>query len=1348
MTDAQVKFQLLCFLAFSIEPSSHQQLEHLALDKGVGSSRMNRLLRQLESSQDIFQQSGFWLSIYGITAKGLLTLFELFRQEKTVELAKALRRATDPCQRLHLGILMKAVSFDWGLNADGVASLADEETWREYASEKCTTYLLLASEQSKWNAFIETFHPAFLQEFGETYRRNWPLLNPAYEISPSLWEKICEAYPLEERPVVQDWMLFYREFMCKGNPKAILGKMHEGTYYHAIMQSIVAMQENPNTAIARDYAIKALRLSGKRRAFDEFFCGWFYGLALLRDNSRESMKRLQGMAKLNRTNNGLSWLIGAVGTSMDIRSEINDVLPKEGTYLLSSLFCVLLAKNYGLIKGLGEYAGALGKLETLCPVFGLEIAHLKGLQTPEKRLAEKFQMKSMLPAYTIKPDWEIALDRLTKQESARLAQQRPPTAIRQTRVAYYPKWNYDTIDMRLQKSRDGVHWTKGSNLTLSSFLKKDNEWMSETDRAVAKAYSKPWIYVNRWELNWFQALEALIDCPSVFDPEDPQKRIEIVRHTFRLEVSQNERGFEIHNNIPQKAFTDRHGYYAWKETETRWKVLHLSPEDMELWSSIKNLPQLPKQAQPKLTKLLEVVSHTTPVMSELLKDSTTLAKRQGDSKMTFRIQPTGDSQYSIRAFVKPLAGSSLVCEPGQGLAFIATQAGDETVQVERNLPLEKEHFEAMLNALEPLESCRSDRNEWVTGPAECLSFLEIIRENADKAVAEWPEGEKLAVTKQKLSLDALKLSVSQMGHWFEVEGKIRLDKNSVLTISQLLEKIREAKGDFIQLGEKEYVALTAGLKKQLSTLESFAKQAGKGKARVSVFNAGVLEDMESAGVSLDADEAFRSVLERIRQAEELNPEIPKGLNATLRPYQEEGFQWMARLSSWGAGALLADDMGLGKTLQTIALLLSRAAEGPALVVVPTAVLYNWQQELARFAPSLNAILFNTQDREEVIKQAKAGDVVLVTYGVLSTEIENISRREWATAVLDEAHSIKNRNTKMSKAAMQIKSAARIMLTGTPLQNHLSELWNLFEFANPGLLGSFLDFSERYVIPIEKNHDRERQRLLKRLIAPFILRRTKDEVLEELPQKTEITVKVELSEEERALYERLREQASVGLESGQINTVQALSELMNLRQAACNPRLVDSGLKIPSSKTTAFMDLVEELRMSGHRALVFSQFTSHLALIKEALDARSIPYLYLDGSMGSGERQKLVERFQKGDAPLFLISLKAGGIGLNLTAADYIIHLDPWWNPSVEDQASDRAYRIGQQKPVTIYRLIAQKTIEEKIIRLHATKKSLADALLEGTDMSNRLSRDEILNLLASADNDENLPQSAPTQENY
>lgn len=350
---------------------------------------------------------------------------------------------------------------------------------------------------------------------------------------------------------------------------------------------------------------------------------------------------------------------------------------------------------------------------------------------------------------------------------------------------------------------------------------------------------------------------------------------------------------------------------------------------------------------------------------------------------------------------------------------------------------------------------------------------------------------------------------------------------------------------------------------------------------------------------------------------------------------------------------------------------------------------------------------------------------------MAGDIEILETRDWNVAVLDEAHTIKNRETKMSKAAMALTADMRVLLTGTPLQNHLSEIWNLFEFANPGLLGSYGQFSERFILPIEKDRNRERQRLLKRLLSPFILRRTKSEVLNELPEKTEMTLRVCLSNEERALYEQLREEASVSLETNQVGAIEALTYLTRLRQAACHPRLVNSRLALPSSKTKAFLDLSDELQAGGHRALVFSQFTSHLALIREALDEKGIRYLYLDGSHSASQRKKLVEEFQQGTMPLFLISLKAGGTGLNLTAADYVIHLDPWWNPAIEDQASDRAYRIGQEHPVTIYRLIAENTIEEKILRLHATKKSLADALLDGSDMSGRLSRDEILQLLSA-----------------
>lgn len=356
-------------------------------------------------------------------------------------------------------------------------------------------------------------------------------------------------------------------------------------------------------------------------------------------------------------------------------------------------------------------------------------------------------------------------------------------------------------------------------------------------------------------------------------------------------------------------------------------------------------------------------------------------------------------------------------------------------------------------------------------------------------------------------------------------------------------------------------------------------------------------------------------------------------------------------------------------------------------------------------------------------------MVLVTYGVITEEIERLEKLRFATAVFDEAHNIKNRDTKAFKSCHRLQADFRIMLTGTLLQNHLTEIWSLFEIAVPGLLGTYNSFSERFVIPVERDHDMSQQRTLKRIVSPFILRRTKGDVLNELPEKNEITVEVELSDEEKAIYDQIRRETQQSLAEGAINPVQALAALTRLRQAACSPELVDHKLKLVSSKTETFLNLCDELIENNHRALVFSQFTSHLAIIRRELEKKGIAYLYLDGSMTPKERMKLVDEFSNGQMPLFLISLKAGGTGLNLTAADYVIHLDPWWNPAIEEQASDRAYRIGQERQVTVYRLIAKGTVEDKIIKLHSTKKSLADALLEGTEMSARLGRDEILELL-------------------
>ena len=363
-----------------------------------------------------------------------------------------------------------------------------------------------------------------------------------------------------------------------------------------------------------------------------------------------------------------------------------------------------------------------------------------------------------------------------------------------------------------------------------------------------------------------------------------------------------------------------------------------------------------------------------------------------------------------------------------------------------------------------------------------------------------------------------------------------------------------------------------------------------------------------------------------------------------------------------------------------------------------------------------------------IKQSTAYDIVLTTYGLLITENE-LQNKDWNMVVLDEAHTIKNRDTKMSKSAMKIKADFRLILTGTPIQNHLSEIWNLFQFMNPGLLGSFEHFQNRFILPIEVEKNMQRKIQLKNMISPFMLRRTKNEVLQDLPGKTEILISVDQTKEEALFYEKLRYDAEQRLNNKEMTAIQTLAEITKLRQAASNMRLLDNTVSKESSKMEAFFNLYEEIEDNGHRALVFSQFTSHLALVREELEKRNIKYLYLDGSTPVTERAKLVKKFQTGTEPIFLISLKAGGLGLNLTAADFVVHLDPWWNPAIEDQASDRAYRIGQKRPVTIYRLITKNTIEEKIIDLHHTKKDIADSLLEGSNMSSKLTRDDLIELL-------------------
>jgi superfamily II DNA or RNA helicase len=449
--------------------------------------------------------------------------------------------------------------------------------------------------------------------------------------------------------------------------------------------------------------------------------------------------------------------------------------------------------------------------------------------------------------------------------------------------------------------------------------------------------------------------------------------------------------------------------------------------------------------------------------------------------------------------------------------------------------------------------------------------------------------------------------------------------------------------------------------------------------------------------------------------------LPAGLTATLRPYQKHGVDWLCFLRSAELGAILADDMGLGKTLQMLC-----AVARPALVVCPKSVVHNWAAEIRRFRPDLRTFVYHGTDRE---LDAEA-DITLTTYAVMRLDVEILAARQWETVVLDEAQTIKNEASQVARAACQIPGKFRVALSGTPVENRLLELWSLFRFTNPGLLGTRADFDERYAAPIAAGQASSAERLRAK-IRPFLLRRLKRDVAPELPPRSDVVLYCELDEEERNVYDAIRAATRKDiisqLEQGG-SVLAALEALLRLRQAACHPSLIPGQQAATSSKLERLLDALGEAVEDGHKSLVFSQWTSLLDLIEPHLAAAGIAFVRLDGS--TRDREGVVAEFQGASGPpVMLASLKAGGTGLNLTAADHVFLLDPWWNPAAEDQAADRAHRIGQDRPVMVYRLVAKDTVEEGILALQAKKRTVAEAALGGADQAAGLTRGDLLALL-------------------
>jgi superfamily II DNA or RNA helicase len=598
-----------------------------------------------------------------------------------------------------------------------------------------------------------------------------------------------------------------------------------------------------------------------------------------------------------------------------------------------------------------------------------------------------------------------------------------------------------------------------------------------------------------------------------------------------------------------------------------------------------------------------------------------------------------------------------------------------------------------------------------------------------------------------------KLSVKSGIDWFELHGDVDFGNGLTAPLPKLLSALRKGER-FIALDDGTFGLLPEEWLAKYGTLAALGEEKDE-HLQFSKRQVGFLDALLASMPATNFDEAYAKARDALMQFEGVQAEDPPaGFTGILRPYQRDGLGWMSFLRKFGFGGVLADDMGLGKTVQVLALLESRRQSrgrvasgdlgsngadktpGPSLVVVPKSLVFNWKAEATKFSPQLRVLDHTGVERErEAASHFENFDLILTTYGTLRRDAELFKDVRFDYVILDEAQAIKNASTGAAKAARLLQGDHRLALSGTPVQNHLGELWSLFEFLNPGMMGAASVFK---MTPAGGNAlDAEARTMLSRALRPFILRRTKEQVATELPEKLEQTLLCEMDEAQRKLYDELRTHyrqslmERVARDGINKSKIQVLEALLRLRQAACHPGLIDKSRdKEPSAKLDALLDQIGQVVDEDHKVLVFSQFTSLLAIVRHRLDAHGITYEYLDGK--TRDREERVTRFQTDPAcKLFLISLKAGGLGLNLTAAEYVYLLDPWWNPAVEAQAIDRAHRIGQTRRVFAYRLIAKDTVEEKVLALQQTKRDLADAIINADNsLIGKLGKEDLELLLS------------------
>ncbi|MGV8893338.1 MAG: DEAD/DEAH box helicase [Burkholderiaceae bacterium] len=1147
--------------------------------------------------------------------------------------------------------------------------------------------------------------------------------------------------------IAQDWPslldLLCWQALLRGDI-AQLQLLQKNMRTHFQPEPLIAMAVlRGNFALASEISevyVKALKVqAGKRKLFLPELIGLLYTVAMLAKKDAASLKRAKEQVDDGVKHHHafayylLQPLVNHLAQGVPLNSMSPSARPEKSIDVLfegMALYWQDAPQNTPMHDKLLQMRETCMQSGYTWVAAELDVLLFKQYSDPQKLLDwhAQQQFQPLVNALQREETWQRALTALTKLKPGAVA-----TVISgsDVRIAWllesHP--NHIKLEPREQKRNAKGVWSKGRPIALKRLAQEQDTLpgISEQDKRIAMCVNKTYdTYYggSGYELNGEKALPFLVGHPAVFWFDAPDVGIDIVKGEVALQLK--EQGGQI--SLRLDPILSAEAPIIWrKETPTRLVVFTSNPEILQIAGILGRGLTVPATAKAQLVDVIAAIAPHLAIHSDVPELAAHIASVDADTTVYAHLLPLREG-LRLQFLVRPLADGGWFA-PGKGAANVLGEQGGNAVQASRNLKQEQKRLQQVMEACPALGEAEENGQEWeLQHPELCLELLSELKAlPEDMLQLVWPEGERFRL-KGSRSLQQMRLTIKKEGEWFVAGGDITLDDGRVLALRELLQLMDGASGRFLKLGDNDYLALTEAFRKRLEELRALGEPVGKDGLRINPLAAPALAELAAEVGELKADSAWREHVKKLDSLADYIPVLPSTLQAELRDYQLTGYQWLSRLARWGVGACLADDMGLGKTVQALALLLERAPDGPALVVAPISVAMNWQAEVARFAPTLKVRAYHNN---RSLAELGPFDLVIASYGMLQSDSEIFSALRWHSVVLDEAQVIKNAATKRSQAAMALNADFKMIASGTPVENHLGELWNLFRFINPGLLGSKERFAQRFSNPIERG-DKPARLHLKKLIQPFILRRTKTQVLSELPSRTEVKLIVELSDEERHLYEALRQEALdkiAHLNPGESQSMHVLAEITKLRRFCCNPKLVLKKSNVSGSKLKVLAAVVEELLENRHKALVFSQFVDHLAIVREWLDQKGIRYQYLDGSTPPAERIKRVNAFQAGEGDIFLISLKAGGTGLNLTAADYVIHLDPWWNPAVEDQASDRAHRMGQLRPVTIYRLVAQDTIEEKILALHAEKRGLADSLLEGGDAAGKMDTAALLRLL-------------------